>query len=56
MQYEAILESLLFVIGDEGLTIEEVKNILEVDKGIQDADSIWIDFNIRGNKIKYVLK
>lgn len=31
MQYEAILESLLFVVGDEGLTIDEVKNILEVD-------------------------
>lgn len=32
------------------------KVYLEVDKDIQNADSIWIDFNIRGNKIKYVLK
>ena len=29
---------------------------LEVDKDILNADKIWIDFNIRGNKIKYVLK
>lgn len=32
------------------------KVYLEVDKEIKNADSIWIDFNIRGNKIKYVLK
>ena len=32
------------------------KVYLEVDKDIQNADSIWIDYYIRGNKIKYILK
>ena len=32
------------------------KVYLEVDKDIQNADKIWIDFYIRGNKIKYILK
>ena len=32
------------------------KVYLEVDKEIQNADNIWIDFYIRGNKIKYILK
>lgn len=32
------------------------KVYLEVDKEINNADSIWFEFNIRGDKIKYILK
>lgn len=39
-------------------TSDKVKDkvYLEVDQEIQNADNIWIDFDIRGNKIKYILK
>lgn len=32
------------------------KVYFEVDKEINNADSIWFEFNIRGDKIKYILK
>lgn len=32
------------------------KVYLEVDKEINNADSIWFEFDIRGDKIKYILK
>lgn len=31
MNYKAIVEGLLFVVGDEGITIDEIKKILEID-------------------------
>ena len=31
MNKKAILEGILFIVGDEGVTIDEIKNILEVD-------------------------
>ncbi len=31
MNKKAILEGVLFIVGDEGVTVEEIKNILEVD-------------------------
>jgi segregation and condensation protein B len=30
MNKEAILEGLLFVVGDDGLTLEQISNILEI--------------------------
>lgn len=31
MNYKAVVEGLLFVVGDEGITVEEMKKVLEVD-------------------------
>ena len=31
MNYKAIVEGLLFVVGDEGITVEELRKILELD-------------------------
>ena len=31
MNLVSVLESLLFVVGDEGLSLEEVKKILDID-------------------------
>ena len=31
MNYKAIVEGLLFVVGDEGITVDELKKILEID-------------------------
>ena len=31
MNKEAVLEGLLFVVGDEGLTISQIKDILELN-------------------------
>ena len=31
MNYKPILEGLLFVVGEEGLTISEISEILEID-------------------------
>jgi len=65
MNYESILESLLFVVGDEGLTIEEAKNILEVDdKKIDEIiecmhkryENSGIELIFLGNRLKLVTK
>ena len=32
MNKEAILEGLLFVVGDEGITLDNIADVLEVDK------------------------
>ena len=32
MNYKAIVEGLLFVVGDEGITVEELRKILEGGK------------------------
>ncbi len=31
MNKKAILEGLLFVVGDDGLTMDQIKDILEID-------------------------
>lgn len=31
MNYKAVVEGLLFVVGDEGITVEEMKKVLDVD-------------------------
>ncbi len=31
MNYEAVLEGMLFVVGDDGLTISQIKDVLELD-------------------------
>lgn len=65
MTKEAILESLLFVVGDEGLTKEEIQNILEVDD-IQliidnlikeyEKETKGIELIYLGNRLKLVTK
>lgn len=67
MQLEAILESLLFVVGDEGLTIKEAMDILEVDenkinevinsiKHNYEDDSRGIELVLLGNRLKLATK
>ena len=50
MNYKSILESLLFVVGDEGLSFEEIKNTLELDKleCEQIIESLSNDYTDRG--------
>ena len=31
MNKKAILEGVLFIVGDEGVTVDEIKDILDVD-------------------------
>ena len=62
-----IIEGLLFVVGDEGLTLEEINNILEQDinKTKQDIEELKKDYEninrgirieIFGDKYKLVTK
>ena len=37
----AILEGMLFVVGDDGLTLEQIQNLLEVDE--EEAKKLIID-------------
>ncbi len=63
---ESVLESLLFVVGDEGLNIEEVKQILKInddqlDKVIDNLKNSYdetrgIELTILGNRLKLVTK
>ena len=63
MTKDAILEGLLFVAGDEGLAIEEAKNILEtdnIDDIINSLKEIYqnrgIELVLLGNRLKLVTK
>ncbi len=63
MTKEAILEGLLFVAGDEGLSKDEIKEILEVDDVdslINSLSSLYQDRGIEvtclGNRLKLVTK
>jgi len=55
---KAVLEGLLFVVGDDGLTIEEMANILEIDN--DSAKSILMELkndyesNDRGIRINFL--
>lgn len=65
MNYKSILESLLFVVGEEGLSLDEIKNVLELD--IEECkkiiDDLSLDYKDRGielcllgNKYKLITK
>lgn len=65
MNYKSILESLLFVVGDEGLSFEEIKGVLELDdleckKIIDDLSACYdnrgIELCILGNRYKLITK
>lgn len=64
---KAVLEGLLFVVGDEGLTIDEISNVLEIDNDTAKelVKSLKIDYespnrglriDYLGNKIKLTTK
>lgn len=58
MNNQAILEGLLFVVGDEGLTLEQISDVLEID--IDAADKLVHNLkqsyenDIRGIRINYL--
>ena len=67
MNFNSILESLLFVVGDEGLSLDEIKKILEVDDGtlnkiIEQLNISYsnnergIELTTLGNRLKLVTK
>lgn len=65
MNYKSILESLLFVVGDEGLSLDDIKNILELDieeckKVIDDLSGDYVNRGIElcilGNRYKLITK
>ena len=66
MNFNSILESLLFVVGDEGLSLDEIKKILEIDevtlnKIIEDLkksydDKRGIELANLGNRLKLITK
>lgn len=60
-----VLEAILFAVGDEGLTIEEISNILEIEeeKVKQELESLektyenrGIELKLLGNKYKLITK
>lgn len=67
MNLKAVLEGLLFVVGDEGLNLDEIKQILDINDDelnslIQNlsfdykSDDRGIDIAILGNRLKMVTK
>ena len=58
MNKKAILEGILFIVGDEGTTIDEIKNILEIDEN--EVKSLLMELkkdyesNDRGLRISYL--
>lgn len=65
MNYTSVLESLLFVVGDEGLSLDEIKNVLELDieeckKIIEDLSLDYkdrgIEISLLGNRYKLTTK
>lgn len=56
IKYKKEGKEYISILNNKTSSKVEDKVYLEVDKDIQNADSIWIDFNIRGNNIKYILK
>lgn len=59
------LEAILFAVGDEGLTIEEISNILEIEeeqvkKEIENLGKVFedrgIELKLLGNKYKLITK
>lgn len=65
MNYKSILESLLFVVGEEGLTLEEITKILELEEEkckeiitslSDDYVSRGIELCLLGNRYKLITK
>ena len=67
MNLKAVLEGILFVVGDEGITIDKIKELLEIDddKLKELVNEITIDYSdegrgitlkILGNKLKLTTK
>ena len=66
-RYIGILEGLLFVVGDEGLTIEQIQELLEIDEDIAketvnllrnryESDEYGIQLSFLGNAFKLTTK
>jgi segregation and condensation protein B len=66
-KYVGILEGLLFVIGDEGLTLEQIEDILEIDeetakeivrllRSRYESDDYGIQLSFLGNAFKLTTK
>lgn len=64
---ESILESLLFVVGDEGITFEQIKQILDIDddkvnevinnlKNRYQSKEFGIDIKVLGERYKMITK
>ena len=60
-----ILEAILFAVGEDGLTVEEISNILEIEKDkvleeIENLEKLYenrgIELKLLGNKYKLVTK
>ena len=67
MNLEAVLEGMLFIVGDDGLTIDQIKEVLELDdetakklvislKEKYEADDRGIRINFLGNTFKITTK
>lgn len=58
LKLEAVLEGMLFVVGEDGLTLNQIKDVLELD--MEDAKKLVIslkekyDSNDRGIRINYL--
>lgn len=50
---ESILESLLFVVGDEGITFEQIKQILDIDdnKANEVINNLKIDIKQKNSEL-----
>ena len=67
MNLEAVLEGMLFIVGDDGLTLDQIKDVLELDdedakklvislKEKYEADDRGIRINFLGNTFKITTK
>ncbi len=67
MNYEAILEGLLFVVGDDGLSLNQISDILEIDidkskelvmnlRKVYESDNRGITINFLGDTFKLTTK
>ena len=67
MNYEAILEGLLFVVGDDGLTLNQISDILDIDidkskelvmnlRKVYESDNRGITINFLGDTFKLTTK
>lgn len=65
MNLKAVLEGLLFVSGDEGISVEQIKNVLEINEEdilklieelILDCKDRGITISKFGDKIKFITK
>jgi len=65
MNLKAVLEGLLFVSGDEGISVDQIKNVLEISEEdvLKLIEELALDFQDRGiaiskfgDKIKFITK